>query len=206
MWAGGLAVSSNPDRFRLLHKAVIAKAVELHPWRAQDTPGRTISEAPSSDPIWRRCTRVLAMVHELHKAGYQRIRILPFMSGSGCYWRGWITSSDNVQPDGYNLIDWDDDGTGRTVAKYTSGQDNEFFGWTDAKALSARQLAALFVERFPTIAERGQGCDWAYAGWLTDVLGFAELGVGRGGLVNLINHDFPMDPAYLARWQPPPPA
>jgi hypothetical protein len=204
-WAGGLAVSSRPDRYRLLHRAMIAKAVELHPWRAPDSPGTPISDAPPSDAVWRRCTRVLSLVHELHKAGYQRIRILPFLSGSGYYWRGWITYAGNVQPDGFNLIDWDDEDRGVMVAKYTSGARNEYFGWTDAKTLGARQLAKLFIERFPRIAEAGRGCDWAYAGWLTDVLGFAELGPGRGGLVNLINHDCPMDPEYLARWQPPPP-
>ena len=37
------------------------------------------------DPIVRRCQRVLAMVHELHKRGYQRLRIMPGMSPSGMY-------------------------------------------------------------------------------------------------------------------------
>jgi hypothetical protein len=43
------------------------------------------------------------MVHELHKAGYQRIRILPYLSPSGAYWRCTITTSDNVADDGYHL-------------------------------------------------------------------------------------------------------
>ena len=204
-WASALAISSYPERYRLLHKAVIALAADVHEWEALNCDGRRISEEASPSPIWRRCTRVLSMVHELHKAGYQRIRILPFLSGSGCYWRGWITYSDNVMDDGYHLIDWDLENTGELVAKFTSGQDNEFFGWADAKTMNARELAGLFIERFSLIAAKGQGCDWAYAGWLTDVLGYAELGQDSGGLVNLINHDFPMDPTYLARWQPPPP-
>lgn len=160
--------------------------------------------APADDPIYRRCVRVLAMVHELHKAGYQRIRILPMLAPSGCYWRGVITHAGNVAEDGYNLLDEDIDGETGMVARYTSGQENEFFGWQDAKALDARQLAQLFLQRFPLIAHSGKGTDWAYAGWLTDVLGAAEAGPEHGGLVHLIQ-DWDVDPIYMQRWQPPPP-
>jgi hypothetical protein len=205
-WAGALATSSFPDRYRLLHRAVVVAAAELHEWRPPYIEAGPVSLAPTTDPIWRRCTRVLAMVHELHKAGYQRLRIRPFFSGSGCYWRCWITPASNMRPDGYNLIEEDhDDANPGLVARYTSGQDNEFFGWTDAKSMTARELAATFTKRFPRIVEQSQGCDWAYAGWLTDVLGHAERGLEHGGLVNLDNYDGPMDPGYLARWQPPPP-
>ena len=38
----------------------------------------------------RRAIRVLAIVGELHKRGYQRLRVMPFMSPSGAYWRCWI--------------------------------------------------------------------------------------------------------------------
>jgi len=33
---------------------------------------------------------VLAMVAELHKRGYQRLRVMPFTSPNGLYWRCWI--------------------------------------------------------------------------------------------------------------------
>ena len=199
-WISKLSVSSHPDRYLLLPRAIIGTAAQLFPWIPPAGEDRRISDAPTVDAVVRRCARVLAMVHELHKAGYQRLRILPFVSGSGCYWRGWITDADNVCADGFNLIDWDDeDRTGR-VAKYTSGQENTYFGWTDAKGLSARGLGSMFLERFPQIAAKGRGCDWAYAGWLTDVLGFAE----QGNLISLMQEGL-SDPDTLRRWQPPPP-
>lgn len=203
-WISVLATSSYAERFQLLGKAVVGLIAQNAPYRAPEARPRPISTVPASDPNYRRCVRVLAMVHELHKAGYQRVRILPMLSPSGCYWRGVITFADNVADDGFHIIDEDMDNRLGWVARYTSGQDNEFFGWRDAQALNARQLAQLFIERFPVIASRGEGCDWAYSGWLTDVLGQAEAGPERGELIHLIQ-DWPTDPAYLARWQPPPP-
>jgi hypothetical protein len=38
----------------------------------------------------RRGVRVLAMVGELHRRGYQKLRAMPFMSLSGHAWRCWI--------------------------------------------------------------------------------------------------------------------
>lgn len=35
------------------------------------------------DSTIRRAIRVLAMVDELHKRGYQKLRVMPFMSPSG---------------------------------------------------------------------------------------------------------------------------
>lgn len=203
-WLSALVVSSYSDRFRLLAKAVIAVTVQQAAWEPPTGQCRAIRTKPADEPSYRRCVRVLAMVHELHKAGYQHIRILPMLSPSGCYWRGVITFVQNVAEDGYNILDWDHEDQFGTVAKYTSGQDNEYFDWKDAKNLNARELAELFIQRFPVIASRGEGCDWAYAGWLTDVLGEAEAGPERGGLIHLLQ-DWDPEPSYMARWQPPPP-
>jgi hypothetical protein len=37
------------------------------------------------EPHIRRAVRVLAMVGELHKHGYQRLRLMPYMAASGMY-------------------------------------------------------------------------------------------------------------------------
>ena len=42
------------------------------------------------EPHIRRAVRVLAIVGELHRRGYQLLRVMPFMSPSGVYWRCWI--------------------------------------------------------------------------------------------------------------------
>ena len=124
-----------------------------------------------SDPLVRRCQRVLLMVHELHKLGYQRLRIVPGMSPSGMHWRCSVTHVGNIQRmHGAMMCDFDD------AAHYTPGQNNNYFGWEDAQKDTARKLASKFLDRFPSIAQLGQGVDWAYAGWYVQMLGLAERG------------------------------
>lgn len=194
-------VSSSPDRYRDLWRSLFAEADRRFGWQPMAVATRTVSQSSSSDPLVRRATRVIAMVHELHKAGYQRIRMLPYLAPSGCYWRCAITFSDNVEDDGYHIRD--EDYENGFVAAYTTGNDNHYFGWKDAESLSARELAERFLREFPIIAERGMGRDWMYAGWVTDVLGRAEQG-RQEDLLYLIA-DCDLDPEILRDWQPPPP-
>jgi hypothetical protein len=120
----------------------------------------------------RRALRVLAMVGELHKRGYQRLRIAPGMSPSGLHWRCNVAPASNIQVrHGALLADWDG-----LVAHYSSADDNKYFGWQDARTAPARKLASLFVERFPKIALEATGEDWLYAGWYVQMLGVAEKG------------------------------
>lgn len=132
----------------------------------------TVSITPSRKPHERRALRVLLMVHELHKAGYQRLRICPGMSGSGFHWRCAITPITNtLRSHGAMLLDCEED-----TAHYTTGHKNKYFGWTDARTDTARELAAKFIKRFPEIARKGLGQDWQYVGWYVQMLGFAERG------------------------------
>jgi hypothetical protein len=125
-----------------------------------------------SHPAVRRAQRVLLIVHELHKLGYQRLRIAPGMSSSGMHWRCSVSHIGNIlSTHGARLRDFD-----RDSAHYTSAQNNAYFDWKDASRDTARQLAAKFLERFPGIAKKGKGQDWPYAGWYVQMLGFAERG------------------------------
>lgn len=126
-----------------------------------------ISMHPNGDDAIRRCTRVLGMVHELHKAGYQRLRIAPFIHDIGT-WRCPVTFARNVSSEDGMPIDW------ALAPQYSSAAGEEYFDWKDAAGLSARQLAQRFLDRFRQIAEMGVGQDWAYAGWFCSVLGLAE--------------------------------
>lgn len=124
------------------------------------------------DPMIRRCQRILAMVHELHKQGYQRLRIMPGLSPSGGYWRCNVTPVTNIlQSHGAMAREFQ-----RDSANYTSGMDNTYFNWEDARQDTARDLASKFLQRFPHIVDAGRGRDWAYAGWYVEMLGFAERG------------------------------
>lgn len=135
----------------------------------------TLAQRPtwrSPDPFFRRAVRVLAMVGELHKLGFQGLRIFPGLSSSGAYWRCMIVPRSQVlRKHGAWAAEWD-----WHAPFYTSGSDNEYFGWTDATKDSARDLARKFLERFPHVAERGRHRDLEYAGWYVEMLGLAEYG------------------------------
>ena len=112
------------------------------------------------------------MVYQLHKQGFQRLRIVPGMSGSGLHWRCSITPISNILvshgalPRSYE----------ENYASYSSSMDNYYFEWRDAQKDSARELAKKFKERSPEITELGRGRDWEYAGWYVEMLGVAEQG------------------------------
>ncbi|MEZ5763711.1 MAG: hypothetical protein R3D69_05210 [Xanthobacteraceae bacterium] len=42
-------------------------------------------------------------------------------------------------------------------ARYTSGNENHYFGWRDAEKDDARLLADKFVTRFVKLASKGEG-------------------------------------------------
>lgn len=154
---------------------------------------REISLQPNPDPERRRYARVIAMVSELHKAGYQHIRLFPSLSPNGSFWRADITFAENTDAKGLPI-------NSDLVARYSTGQGSEFFGWSDATNMNARQMAAAFVQRFPEIAREGQGRDWAYAGWLLDILGQAE----AGSPVILWTDGDLLSEEHLSTWTPPP--
>lgn len=128
------------------------------------------------------------MVHELHKAGYQRIRFISGMAPSGVHWRCSITHAGNITADGLRLRE---PGDPSLVASYSTGAGDRYFDWPDAPGRSARELGMMFLERFPHVAEKGTGRDWAYAGWLTEMLGRAERDHG----LPVFFADYPLDPS-----------
>lgn len=170
-----------------------------------------VSLKPSTDENFRRCARVLQMVHELHKTGYQGIRISPGLNASGCAWRVGITPITNIcRNHGAYLVDWE---SPFPSVHYSSANETQYFGWDDAATDSARELAAKFIERFPRIAEAGLLSDWPYAGWYVQMLGFVEreefpisytdfMSQPRKGFLptsrNLFSSELPMPPGGLS--------
>jgi hypothetical protein len=131
------------------------------------------------EPHVRRAVRVLAMVGELHRRGYQKMRVMPFMSPSGTAWRCWI-GPDTLfyRNHGAFLRDTDLSETQSTslIARYSSGEENHYFGWQDAENDDARSLADKFLARFTRLAGQGDGWSYVYAGWYQRLLGLAERG------------------------------
>lgn len=69
------------------------------------------------------------MVHELHKAGYQRIRFSSGMAPSGLYWGCSITHVGNMTPDGLRI---QDPCIHEELAAYSTSSGDCYFRWTDA--------------------------------------------------------------------------
>lgn len=134
------------------------------------------------------------MVHELHKAGYQLLRISSGMAPSGVHWRCHITHAGNIGANGWEILDWGED-----VISYSTGDENRFFGFEDGEGKSARQLAQMFVDRFPELAVRAEGKDRLYVGWYVEMLGAAE-----HGRLPIFFADYDLEP-NLEEMPPPPP-
>jgi hypothetical protein len=90
------------------------------------------------------------------------------------------------------------------VARYTSGQGNHYFDWTDTEQDNARSLSEKFVSRFRVLADRGKGWDYPYAGWYARLLGLGE----RGWLpvvltdYNSVSYDrIPLDDLRPKEWR-----
>lgn len=119
------------------------------------------------------------MVGELHKRGYQKLRVMPFMSPSGNHWRCWIGPDTLFYRDhGAYLRDtgFNETQAQTLSARYTSGDENRYFGWQDCENDDARSLADKFVVRFARLAGEGKGWSYTYAGWYQRLLGLAESG------------------------------
>lgn len=125
----------------------------------------------SKDPARRRAQRVLSMVSELHKRGYQRLRFSP-MPLDGAGWRCALTSASNVlRSDGLKVAYFDMSNT-----LVCGGSASDYVFGSAARGASARELADMFEARFGGLPEACQGRDWAYAGWFVELLGAAEKG------------------------------
>lgn len=133
----------------------------------------------------RRCRRVMLMVSHLHQMGFQQIRLCPGIAPNGSGWRGLVTvRSNTLELHGARIAHHSDD----LVARYGSGEGNEYFGWTDCKKATAEQLAKTFLGRFPRIAELGKGRDWSYVGWYSELLGHTA-----GGLLPVAIEEYGRD-------------
>lgn len=131
-----------------------------------------VGQENSEDETHRNATAVLNMVAELHRMGYQRLRIAPGMSPSGIYWRCGVTHVENILADhGALVMDESSD-----MASYSSSAGSRIFGWEDARGDSPQDLARKFIERFPVIARLGRGDDEDYALWFEEVVKLALKG------------------------------
>jgi hypothetical protein len=120
------------DSFDAMH-IFRAALGSLQGYESDDTanlvsPGfTTISLVPASDVAIRRACRLLSMVHELHKAGYQRLRICSGSSYDKTSWRCLLMSADNVLMDGWTPLN------SGFCQCYSTANDQSFFDWKDVR-------------------------------------------------------------------------
>jgi len=128
------------------------------------------------DSYVRRSVRLLAMVGELHKRGYQRLRVMPYFGPTG-HWRCSIVpvllfyrnhGAIHIEPEA--RVDAPEVAM---AARYTGATGSHYFEWDDAEADTARSPADKFI---PLLSMNSQGWDYPYAGWYLRPLGIAERG------------------------------
>jgi hypothetical protein len=124
--------------------------------------------------------RLLFMVHELHKRGYEKIRIAPYMASSGMHWRCQVVHAGAMSETHGAMIDssYSDSvhvDTHGEAALYSSADGDSLFAWSDAMKDAPDQLASKFIVRFPHTAHAGKGSDTDYAAWYVQMLAFAKM-------------------------------
>ena len=131
--------------------------------------------ATSTHSWIRQPQRVIRMVAELHRLGFQRLRIMPYEAPIA--WRCQISPAEQFSARNGAYAPYDpDNAIGGELTTYTAASGNHYFDWKDAGSDNARALAEKFIDRFPRTAIAGRGRDWPYAGWLSELVGFLEGG------------------------------
>jgi hypothetical protein len=112
--------------------------------------------------------RILVMVHELHRRGYERLRVAPSLFPSG-RWTCGVTPVTNI-----SVLNGAWECEPGLAVYYTNRQGAQCFDWTDAAEDTPEQLAAKFIDRLPELSEQGRGRDEAYAQWYSEMLKASE--------------------------------
>jgi hypothetical protein len=160
--------------------------------RGSQTPSNPAAELPKGTSETTTATmprRLLVMLRELHRMGYERLRAVTGLSPSGCHWRLQVTPAIGLVPVGQGVDfmarqnrgvavgDWVVYASGNH-AFYSTGYSEETaarcFGWTDAAADSPRKLAEKLIERFPTVVREGKGSDPDYVRWYANMIEATE--------------------------------
>lgn len=106
----------------------------------------------------------LRTIEELHKMGYEKIRIVPSMAPTGLAWRCTITTKQNTSNKCGAMMG--DHFPWNSKEVYMS---NGMFPWKMME-LSPYDNALKFIKEFPVIAKGGKGCDHEYAQWFKKVI------------------------------------
>ncbi len=105
--------------------------------------------------------RLMAMMRELHKAGYQRLYLYSWPKPSGLHWRWHLFTG----PRDWVSRPWREGWYG-SGAEYNL---NPVLGWGDAPGASAQELVQALAKFDPHGLSRALGRDEDHAAWFADV-------------------------------------
>lgn len=117
----------------------------------------------------KQLVRYFEVVAELHKMGYEQIRLSEYVAPNGCAMRCWITVKSCCWVKLGALVC---EGANTDLAVFTH---NGEFLW-NTEGMSAAEIAAEFVRRYPRIAQEGKGKDPKYVKWFKIALDEARQG------------------------------
>lgn len=118
-------------------------------------------------------------IEELHKRGYELIRICPSISPNGCSWR-CITTIKKLTATKCGAVfageGWTDLAINTSNGKFwSSNREGKHEEWT-MEDLPVKVLADRFIEEFPTLAKAGKGTDTEYTRWFHEARKECERG------------------------------
>ena len=126
------------------------------------------------DDFTRRMARIFRMVVELHKIGYQGLRIYPQIHHDRFH---LLPSLFITHPGSFGIVaDWN---FLLSVNSVTSQELMTVYNPFDAQiqGKNARELADDFIRRYPLIARLAMVYDYEYAGWFEALTGEVEDGL-----------------------------
>ncbi len=98
--------------------------------------------------------KLLFMVHELHKRGFGKLRIIPSLAPSGMYWR--CSFIDETKTNSFIASNW--------INNYENENSREEI------KLTAQELADLFIKENATFIDHCKGKNEEYIEWYSDML------------------------------------
>jgi len=118
--------------------------------------------------------KIMQAIHELHNRGYERLRLAPGMSPSGCNWRCTLAPKSNIKAShGAMLADFD----GPVIHGSINGEGGGYNGIEFSEFDSPSLLADAISLAFPELIELSRGEDTEYVQWYSQMLQYAQRGL-----------------------------
>jgi len=158
-------------------------------------PGNRMEMDQEIEKGYAAILKVILAIDELHRRGYELLRLAPGMSPSGCYWRCSIAPKSNISAEnGAMLADFDG-----IAAHGSIGGDGKggYDGIEISQYSTPSELADALVERFPDVMKSSRGSDPEYVEWYKKLLTYADRGMMPVAYADWYHEP---DPRYLPFW------